>query len=172
MTLEQLIRIMPHANSGRASFFLPHLNAAMAEFEIDSPTRQAAFLAQIAHESGNLRYVRELASGEAYEGRSDLGNTEPGDGVRFKGRGLIQITGRANYAACGEALGLDLETQPELLETHENACRSAGFFWQEHHLNEVADRGDFARTTKIINGGYNGMAEREAYWERAKAVLA
>lgn len=170
MTLEELQRIMPHAGP-RASVFLPYLNAAMAEYGIDTPERQAAFLAQIAHESGSLRYVKELASGGAYEGRADLGNFEPGDGIRYKGRGLIQITGRANYAACGDALGIECVERPELLESPEYACRSAGWFWQTKGLNELADRGDFVRITKRINGGTNGLMDRQEHWDRARRVL-
>lgn len=144
----------------------------MMEFEIDNPERQAAFLAQIAHESGSLRYVRELASGEAYEGRADLGNTEPGDGQRYRGRGLIQITGRSNYQACGDALGVDLVGNPELLEGPDLACRSAAWFWKAKGLNELADNGDFKLITKRINGGYNGYEDRVAFHERAQQVLA
>jgi putative chitinase len=171
-TLETLRQIMPYAGA-KAAVFLSPLNAAMDEFGISvNPARQAAFLAQIAHESGSLRYVREIASGAAYEGRADLGNTEPGDGVRFKGRGLIQITGRANYQACGDALGLDLIAAPVLLEQPDNACRSAGWFWQSRGLNELADAGQFERITKRINGGLNGQADRLAYFNRALEVLA
>ena len=144
----------------------------MDEFEINTVERQSMFLAQIAHESGGLRYVRELATGEAYDGRLDLGNTEPGDGARYKGRGLIQITGRANYRDCGSALGVDLIGNPELLESPEFACRSAAWFWKNHGLNELADKGDFKLITKRINGGYNGMADRETYLAKAQEVLA
>lgn len=173
MTLDELRAIMPYSKPDRAEEILPHLNAAMEEFGIDeSVDRECAFLAQLAHESGSLRYVKELATGQAYEGRKDLGNTEPGDGVRFKGRGLIQITGRANYERCGAALGVDLEAQPELLESPELACRSAGWFWKTHGCNELADAADFRRITRVINGGFNGYRERVAYWERAKVVLA
>lgn len=170
ITLDQLRAIMPHAGT-RAAVFLPAINDAMDEFGIDTPPRQAAFLAQICHESGSLCYVRELASGAAYEGRADLGNTEPGDGVRYKGRGLIQITGRANYAECGQVLGLPLEQQPELLEQVGAACRSAAWFWTSRGLNEVADRRDFRLITRRINGGLNGFADRLAAWERAEAVI-
>lgn len=170
MTLDELKRIMPYAGS-RAELFHPHLVEAMGEFEIDTPLRQAAFLAQIAHESGSLKYVREIASGDAYEGRADLGNTEAGDGVRFKGRGLIQITGRANYRDCGEALGLDLLATPSALEQPANACRSAAWFWNSRKLNPLADREDFRGITKKINGGYNGWDDRVKYYERAKEVL-
>ncbi|WP_219117024.1 glycoside hydrolase family 19 protein [Janthinobacterium sp. UMAB-56] len=171
MTLDQLIKIMPNARA-KAGIFLLALNAAMAEFGINTPARQASFLAQLAHESGQLLYVRELASGAAYEGRRDLGNTQPGDGVRFRGRGLIQVTGRTNYAACGKALGLDLLAKPELLEQTVNACRSAGWFWQSRGLNALADAGDQVAVTKRINGGANGLAERQAYFKVAQRVLA
>ncbi|MES2262076.1 MAG: glycoside hydrolase family 19 protein [Pseudomonadota bacterium] len=171
ITLNQLAQIMLAAR-GRAAGFIDPLNAAMAEFDIGTPARQAAFLAQIGHESGELRYVRELASGDAYEGRADLGNTWPGDGRRYKGRGLIQITGRANYGFCGAALGLDLLAAPELLEQPVNACRSAGWFWRSHGLNELADAGDMVRVTRRINGGTNGLADRLALFEVAKRVLA
>lgn len=170
MTLDELKQIMPHAGA-RADIFHPHLEATMYEFSIDTPMRQAAFLAQLAHESGSLKYVRELATGGAYEGRVDLGNTEPGDGIRYKGRGLIQITGRANYQAVGEALGIDCLNDPSLLEQPENACRSAGYFWSSRRLNELADRGEFEKITRRINGGLNGYPDRLAYYERAKRVL-
>jgi putative chitinase len=165
------MQIMPLAGR-RATLFLAPLNAAMAEFDIDTPLRQASFLAQVGHESGQLRYMRELASGAAYEGRADLGNVIAGDGVRFKGRGLLQVTGRANYAACGVALGLDLLAAPQLLEQAAVACRSAGWFWQSRGLNRLADAGDQERVTRRINGGVNGLAERLALYAAARNVLA
>lgn len=171
ITLEQLQRILPGARR-KAALFLEPLNAAMAEFDINTPARQASFLAQIGHESGQLRYVEELASGERYENRRDLGNTWPGDGTKFKGRGLIQITGRANYTACGAALGLDLIAQPRLLTDPVHACRSAAWFWKTHGLNELADGGDQVRVTKRINGGTNGLAERLELFKVAREVLA
>lgn len=171
VTLVQLLAIMPLARL-RAAGFLAPLNAAMLEFGITTPARQASFLSQVGHESGQLRYVRELASGQAYEGRVDLGNVRAGDGVRFRGRGLLQVTGRANYAACGKALGLDLLAQPELLEQTVNACRSAGWFWQTKGLNALADAGDQERVTRRINGGVNGLAERLALYREARKVLA
>lgn len=176
IALDELGRIYIYAPKERLAKFLDPLNDAMHEFEIsDSPVREAAFIAQIGHESGEFKYVREIASGEAYEGRKDLGNTEPGDGVRFRGRGLIQITGRFNYRDCGEALGVDLITQPELLETPVLACRSAAWFWWSRGLNDVADKGDeqaFKLITRRINGGYNGYADRVKYWEKAKDILS
>ena len=171
VTLAQLLAIMPLARS-RAAAFLAPLNAAMLEFGITTPARAASFLSQVGHESGQLLYVRELASGQAYEGRDDLGNVRTGDGVRFRGRGLLQVTGRANYAACGKALGLDLLAQPALLEQAVNACRSAGWFWQTKGLNALADAGDQVKVTRRINGGTNGLAERLALFAVAQRVLA
>lgn len=178
VTLEELKRIMPHAGK-RAEVFEPHLNAAMQEFEVDNGLRIAAFLAQVAHESGELRYVRELASGAAYDTGAKaraLGNTpeDDDDGERYKGRGLIQITGRDNYRACSEALfgsGDFLLHHPEHLERPGPACLSAAWFWKTRGLNELADKGDFKLITKRINGGYNGWKDRLAYYERAKEIL-
>jgi putative chitinase len=161
---------MPNSIS-RIDQWIEPLNEAMAEYEINTPLRQAAFLAQIAHESGELRYVREIASGEAYEGRADLGNTKAGDGKRFRGRGLIQVTGRANYEACGKALGLPLLDFPEMLELPTYAAKSAAWFWKSRGLNELADNGSFKEITKKINGGYNGWTDRQKFYERAKAVV-
>ena len=171
VTLAQLLTILPNARP-RAAAFLAPLNAAMVEFGITTLARQASFLAQVGHESGSLVYVRELASGKAYEGRAELGNTQAGDGVRFKGRGLLQVTGRANYAACGKTLGLDLLTTPDLLERTVNACRSAGWFWQTKGLNSLADAGDQVKVSRRVNGGTNGLAERVALFAVAQRVLA
>ena len=174
ISLNQLRKIIPFAGP-QAGVFLGPLNDAMSEFSIDTPARQAAFLAQIAHESGSLRYLREIADGRAYEGRADLGNLQPGDGPRFKGRGLIQITGRANYRSCSAALYGDedaLLRHPELLEDVVPACRSAAWFWWFKGLNSIADAGDFRKITRIVNGGVNGYNERLAYYQRAQTVLA
>lgn len=164
------------ARIDRATEYLPVIEAAMAEFDINTPARQAAFLAQIGHESGGLRYSVEIwgptPAQVRYEGRKDLGNVLAGDGFRFKGRGLIQTTGRANYAATGAALGVDLISQPELLAAPELAARSAAWYWQSRGLNALADVGDFRRITLRINGGTNGLADRLALHEAAKAVLA
>lgn len=170
MTPAELLQAIP-GSGPRANAFAAPLTAAMAEFGIDTPARRAAFLAQVAHESGSLRYVREIADGSAYEGRMELGNTEPGDGPKYRGRGLLQITGRANYASCGIALGLPLVDHPELLETPENASRSAGWFWKLKGLNQYADRNMFATLTKLINGGYNGLDDRLACWLTARKAL-
>lgn len=171
ITLAQLTELCRFQKPQRLEQFVETLNAAMEEFEITTPKRQAAFLAQIAHESGGFRYVREIASGDAYEGRADLGNTEPGDGRRFRGRGLIQITGRSNYRDCGSALGVDLVGSPELLEGHGLACRSAAWFWFTRGLNELADAENFRKITLRINGGLTHYSERVLLWARAKEIL-
>lgn len=170
MTKDQLSKIYPFAGKRIDIFFIPILSA-MYEFKINTKQREAAFLAQIGHESGQLLYVKELASGAAYEGRTDLGNTMPGDGVRFKGRGLIQITGRTNYVAAMMELDLDCVEHPELLEEPINAARSAGWFWFTHGLNELADVGDFIKITRKINGGTNGLEDRQQLYAKALEVL-
>ncbi|WP_249584323.1 glycoside hydrolase family 19 protein [Pseudomonas viridiflava] len=178
ITTQQLLQILPNASS-RAGVFVPALNVAMGKYGIVTKLRIAAFLAQIGHESGQLRYVRELG-GDKYLSKYDtgrladrLGNTPEadGDGQFFCGRGLIQITGRANYAECGEALGLDLISHPELLEQPQHAAMSAAWYWSSRGLSSLADKADFVAITKRINGGTNGLADRQALYDRALKVL-
>lgn len=174
ITEQQLLQMLP--NAGRqAGVFAPVLNAAMGKYGIVTKLRIAAFIAQVGHESGQLRYVREIwgptVQQAGYEGRADLGNTVKGDGSKYRGRGLIQITGRANYAACGEALGLDLINKPELLELPQHAAMSAAWFWSIKGLNTLADQGEFVKITRRINGGVNGLADRKALYEKALKVL-
>lgn len=178
ITQAQLLRILPNAGAN-AGVFAPVLNAAMARFKIIGPKRIAAFVAQVGHESGQLRYVRELGN-NAYLSKYDtgrlalrLGNTPEadGDGQKYRGRGLIQITGRANYQACGEALGLDLVNDPELLEQPQWAGLSAAWFWAIQGLNILADAEHFDKITQRINGGQNGAADRWVLYERALKVL-
>lgn len=161
------------ASLANAAKFLPYLMSAMDEFGIITTVQQAAFLSQVGHESGGLRYTVEIwgptPAQARYEGRGDLGNTHPGDGSRFRGRGLLQTTGRYNYQKTGAALGVDLITSPELLGQPALAARSAGWYWQTHGLNAIAD--DCAACTRKINGGMNGYAERLALFEAAKGVL-
>ena len=171
MNLELLTKCIPRANATSIELYGHKLIEAMDAYQINTPQRQAAFLAQIAHESGSLRYVREIASGAAYEGRKDLGNTEPGDGKRFRGRGLIQLTGRANYKAISDALGYDFVSHPEDLEKPGPACFSAAWFWESRGLNELADIDAFDRITRRINGGVNGMADRLNHWVTARQAL-
>ncbi|WP_443693040.1 glycoside hydrolase family 19 protein [Pseudomonas protegens] len=180
ITTQQLLQILPNAGA-KAGVFVPALNAAMSKYAIITRLRMAAFIAQIGHESGQLQWVRELGSNQ-YLSKYDtgtlasrLGNTPEadGDGQKYRGRGLIQITGRANYEACSEALFSDarLINTPELLESPVYAALSAGWFWQKAGLNILADKGDFLTITKRINGGTNGLADREALYERALKVL-
>lgn len=171
VSLNQLKAIYREAPVKRLELFLPLLNQTMEEFEIHTPQRIAMFLAQIGHESGQLRYVEEIASGQAYDGRKDLGNTATGDGIRYKGRGLIQITGRRNYALCSLALDLPLLEQPFLLSEPRNAARSAGWFWKNGNLNSYADAGFFKEVTRRINGGYNGMEDRQKLYDRAREAI-
>lgn len=149
--------------SSIASREAPLAQAAMREFGITSQARASAFLAQVLHESGELKWFEELASGAEYEGRRDLGNTHPGDGRRYKGRGPIQLTGRANYRWAGQKLHLDLEGHPELASQHKVGWRIAGLYWKERGLNALADRHDFRQITERINGGLNGYASRLHY---------
>jgi putative chitinase len=171
VTPGQLRRIMPGASDANIHKFLPHLNRAMAEMKINTPKRQAAFLAQVAVESGQLVYNEEIADGSAYEGRLDLGNTHPGDGRRFKGRGLIQLTGRANYRSVGRALGIDLVHHPRVAKRPRISARIAAYFFKSRGLNEIADRGDIREVSYRVNGGTNGLAERIAFWHKALRVL-
>lgn len=174
MTLEELMKATG-ARKEHAQALLPHIDATFEEFDICTAVRKAAFIAQISHESGRLRFTREIwgntPAQQRYEGRADLGNTQKGDGFRFRGRGYLQTTGRANYRRTGQALGVDLEKNPELLEQPEWAIRSAGWFWKANGLNEIADTGDFKLLSKRINGGFNGLEDRFALWEKAKEVF-
>lgn len=171
VTDDELRQIMPNCPAAKRADYLPFMQQAMAEFDITSYLREAAFLAQLAHESAELRYMEEIASGAAYEGRKDLGNTHPGDGKRYKGRGPIQLTGRANYSRYGQLLGLDLVNNPTVAATKEVGFRIAGQFWKLNGLNELADQQKFKTITKRINGGYNGLDDRIKYYDRARKVL-
>lgn len=171
MTGQQLRRIVPSLSLSKAESVAKRLSEAMSEAKIRTPLQKAAFVAQLAHESGGFKWLEELASGREYEGRRDLGNTHPGDGVRFKGRGYIQLTGRANYAAAGRALHLDLINHPSLAAQPANAARVAAWYWNTRGLNPIAARGDFREVTRRINGGYNGLAAREHYYRLAKHVF-
>lgn len=174
MTPQDLARCTG-ARIDRAETFLPYIESAMEEFEINTPERQAAFLAQVGHESGGLKFLVELwgptEAQRRYEMRVDLGNTEPGDGYLYRGRGLLQTTGRANYEATGKALDEPLEEHPELLGMAELASRSAAWFWKKHGLNELADAGEYLLITRRINGGTNGYTKRLALYEIALPLL-
>ena len=177
----QLQKIMPALAAAKRRLYLPHLNAAMRASGIGTTMlRTAAFVAQLAHESGEFRWLEEVWGPTPTQARYEppnllaqrLGNTEPGDGKRFKGRGPIQITGRFNYATYGRLLGRDLVAAPALAAAPELAFAIAGLFWQQNGLNELADAGDFMKITRRINGGTNGLADRQRYYARAKTVLS
>jgi putative chitinase len=176
---DQLAMLCMYARLARLTLLAPHINKAIAEADAGTPLRAAMFLAQLAHESGEFRYSEELWGPTPAQLRyemphpkaAELGNTQPGDGLRYKGRGWIQLTGRANYAAAGKALTLELEASPELAAHVEVAGRVAAWFWRTHDLNEPADRGDVEACTRRINGGLNGIDLRLAYYERAKLAL-
>lgn len=171
-TAEKLEGILIHAAAAdTARFFAPML-AAMQSASMDTALRQAHFLAQVGHESAELRYTEEIASGAAYEGRKDLGNTQTGDGVRFKGRGLMQLTGRTNYTAFGKFIGQDLLTHPQLVASDSRlAVDVATWFWTRHDLNTLADADDILTITHRVNGGENGLDDRKTKLARAKWFL-
>lgn len=187
ITAEVLKEILPYATRTDINKYVDSLNIWMNVYDIDKTIpRAAAFIAQIGHESGSLHYVRELASGKAYEGRRDLGNVFPGDGVKFKGRGLIQITGRTNYKAIDDAFNLNgtLMRDPSLLESAPYAVRSACWYWDTRSLNDISDKPDdwatewrgkaydkFQWITIKINGGLNGYSDRLENYKRALNML-
>jgi putative chitinase len=168
----QLQAIMPKLDAGRANTVAKPMVAAMKEFDINSAKRQAAFLAQVAQESGQLRYFEESFSNlEAYENRADLGNTKPGDGKKYKGRGPLMLTGRANYKAAGQALKLDLEAKPDLVLEPDVGCRVAAWYWKTHGLNELADKGDVRGITQRLHGDFANLDSRMKYYRTAKQTL-
>ncbi|HSF93859.1 MAG TPA: peptidoglycan-binding protein [Thermohalobaculum sp.] len=150
----------------------PVLRPTLAEYDIDSALRIGHFVAQVAHESAGFRTTEEFASGAAYEGRADLGNTQPGDGKLFKGRGLIQLTGRANYKTFGRRMGVDLVSDPEAAAEPVLSLRIACEYWKDRRINQWADRDNLVRVTKKINGGTNGLEDRRQYLAKAKNALA
>ncbi|MEG4534344.1 DUF4231 domain-containing protein [Microcoleus sp. D2_18a_D3] len=172
LTGEQLIQIAgSNAPSDRLRQLASSVNDVLNHYQINTPLRICHFIAQVAHESDCFNAMEEYASGEDYEGRDDLGNTQPGDGVRFKGRGLMQLTGRANYADFSKAMNKDFIAQPQLVGQIPFAIWVAGWYWDTRHLNEYADRDDLEGVTLRVNGGYNGLEDRRDYLQKAKSVL-
>lgn len=201
MKPSDLLRIMPNAGK-QADLFAPHLSAAFARFQINTPARQASFIAQVGVESGQLTRLTEsliysperllavwpsrfptlkqtegyahnavALANKVYGGRMGNGDEASGDGWKFRGRGLLMITGRENYDKCGAACGYDLVTNPQFLDSPALACLSAGWFWSSHGLNEIADSGDQERVTRRVNGGISGLAQRKAMFDLALRVL-
>ena len=178
LTLEQLKANCPLTLRVVLGKYIGMLNKYMPIYGIDTPLRVRHFIAQVAHESGDFNYVKEIASGSMYDtGKlaARLGNSpeQDGDGQKYKGRGLIQITGRTNYERCSMALFKDkrLIDHPELLELPEYAVKASCWFWSVNKLNELADKDDIVKITKRINGGTNGLKERILKYEKAKKSI-
>lgn len=177
LTREQLKQISPNTPDVRIDTFIPYLNTYMPQYGIDTVNEIASFLAQVLHESGGLKWLREIwgptPAQARYEGRTDLGNTVKGDGKKFMGRGLIQLTGRANYLKMSKDLFGDsrLLQNPDLLSTAEYAVKSACIYWQWRKMDLIDDDLDIRAETKKVNGGYNGLDDRGKYFNRAISVL-
>lgn len=179
LTADQLKKAMPNISDKNVDLFLEPVNRTFIRFNIDNLNRRAAWLAQVGHESGSFKYMKELSTGERYDVGQlalNLGNTpeDDGDGEFYKGRGPMQITGKTNYDLCGKALGIDLLKHPEILEQPMEGTLSAGWFWNLRNLSKWADMGtleSFKKITKLINGGYNGLDDRLARWNVSKAAL-
>jgi putative chitinase len=171
--LEQLAYIMKYAKRSTLELHLPFSNDCMKFCAINTPLRIAHFLAQVGHESASLKYMHEIASGAAYEGRADLGNTQPGDGRKFRGHGPIQLTGRLNHQSFFNYINRpELIDTPEILETDLGlAWKASGWFWMSRKLNKYADEDNVRAITLRINGGYNGLEDRKQYLKRAKEVV-
>lgn len=171
-TKEKLAVVLPRAAQSRIDCYFEPLKATMIKYCITTPLQMAHFIAQVGHESGSLLYNEEIADGSAYENRTDLGNTQPGDGKRFKGRGLIQLTGRFNYRAFSEYTGVDYVANPDpVADDPMISAEAAGWFWVKNKLPPLAERDDVRAVTKRINGGFNGLDDRMHNLFRAKAVL-
>lgn len=172
MNVDTLLAAMPGLARSTATSYLPFMEAAQREFGVTNQLRCYMWLAQVGHESASLKYMEEIASGAAYEGRLDLGNTQPGDGVRFKGRGPIQLTGRANYTAAGNALNLPLVSNPPMAAQPQYAFRVSAWWWWSHGLNAISDTGDVVAATRRINGGTNGLADRQSRYTKCRGLGA
>ena len=169
VTANDVMRLSGRANPEIAEGIEKH-SRLLNEYAINTPLRMAHFMAQLAHESDGFKATREYHDGSNYEGRRDLGNTEAGDGKRYRGRGLIQLTGRYNYRKAGDALGLNLVGHPELAEKFPAALEVSCWFWAANGLNELADRDDVRAVTRRINGGLNGFEDRNRYLGIAKRI--
>lgn len=171
-TKEKLAIVLPLASNNRIDVYYEPLKAGMTKYGITTALQAAHFLAQLGHESMSFLYSEEIASGAAYEGRTDLGNTQVGDGKRFKGRGLIQLTGRANYAAYSKYSGVDYLAKPELVSTDPFVAVDVScWFWKDRGVDKLAEQDDVKAVTRRINGGFNGLDDRMHNLRRAKAVL-
>ena len=170
-TKQQISQCCPKLSASKLDEYYPFICQALEMFDINTPARLAAFFAQVGHESADFKYMEEIASGVAYENRKDLGNVKPGDGKRYKGRGAIQLTGRANYKAAGEYFDEDFEGEPELVAQKEHAFNVGGWYWSNKGLNQLADSSNYDTITRRINGGFNGKADRDSRWAKCKTVF-
>lgn len=172
VTADQLARISHDRKPEKFAHFVEPLALCFDRYAINTPLRVAHFIAQVMHESGGFRYQEEIADGSQYEGRLDLGNDRKGDGKRYKGRGLIQITGRYSYGKYGMYRKVDFLALPDLVAHIPYCVDSAGWFWSvEKNLNHAADEDNIYKISRRINGGNNGAMERRDYLHRAKVVL-
>jgi putative chitinase len=171
LTRQQIKQIAPNSKEEIIEPLVGYLNLHMPNYEVNTYLRVCHFLAQAAHEAASFRTLEEYASGAAYEGRKDLGNVKKGDGVRYKGRGIFQLTGRSNYRTIGAKIGMDLENNPELAESPEVSVLTALEYWKSRDLNKFADADNVSIITKRINGGFNGFEDRKKYLARAKSVI-
>lgn len=171
VSLAQLCALMPGLPWGKAERYLPFLNHAMREADIQTPRRQAVFLMQLALVSNDLRHLEEPGSGEAYEGRRDLGNVEPGDGHRYKGRGPFPLIGRTRYRAAGRALGIDLEKYPSRAGDPDVGFRVATWFWRGTGLNQLADVGNLSAISRVLNPSPQKAVDLDIRYRRALAVF-
>lgn len=171
ITPDILRKIAPQANAAIIEGLARYLTIVLPDYDIASPKRVLYFLGQAAEETAGFKTLVEYASGKEYEGRHDLGNDQPGDGVRYKGRGIFQLTGKSNYRHIGEVLGLDLLNHPELAADPKVAVLTACIYWNERKLSDFADVDDIVNITRRINGGLNGFEDRKTFTARAKAQL-
>lgn len=180
LTLDQMLEIIGSTKlKDRVVAMMPGINATFEKFEINTPLRISHFLGQVLHESGGFRYLREIwgptDAQRRYEPPSTLanrlGNTQAGDGKRFMGRGVIQLTGRSNYSQFSKAVGVDFVANPDLVESPQYAMMVGGWYWSTRKINPHADRDDLLKVTRLVNGGTNGLADRQRYLQRAKKVL-
>lgn len=173
VTRERLLRLAPSANTAIVAGIAERFDELAEDHDVTTRLRLCHFLAQAAHETDGFRTLEEYG-GPAYfiryEGRRDLGNTQAGDGIRYHGRGIFQLTGRANYRRLSQLLGIDLEAEPERAKEPETSLRVAFAYWSERAINTAADADDIERVTKLINGGRNGLAERRRYLTKAKEI--
>lgn len=171
ITRDMIKAIAPNSKEEIIGPLVGYLNKYMPKYGVDNYLRVCHFLAQAAHEAASFRTLEEYASGAAYEGRKDLGNVNKGDGVRYKGRGIFQLTGRANYRDIGKKIGMDLENNPELAESPEVSVLTALEYWKSRNLSPLADADNVELITRRINGGLNGFEDRKKYLARCKQVI-